>query len=200
MFSEFSGLSSRKELSETEFGRLFHQCRKPFVIVANSYVHDLEVAEDLVNDSFVKLWEKRSEILTDNFEAYLFQIVIRRCLDHLKSEHTQSRIRQNLHQAKYRMLAYEINSLSGCDPNRLYAHEIERLYQECIAQMPTLSREVFLANRIQNKTYKEIAEEQGISVRQVTTEIQNALACLRRALKDYLPILLLLDPFNRLDL
>ena len=198
MLSEFPETSPRKELSEAEFGRLFHQCRKPFVIVANSYVHDLEVAEDLVNDSFVKLWEKRSEILTDNFEAYLFQIVIRRCLDHLKSEHTQSRIRQN--QAKYRMLAYEINSLSECNPNRLYAHEIERLYQECIAQMPTLTREVFLANRIQNKTYKEIAEEQGISVRQVTTEIQNALSSLRRALKDYLPILLLLDPFNRLDL
>lgn len=200
MLSEFSDSSSRRELSEAEFGRLFHQCRKPFVIVANSYVHDSEVAEDLVNDSFVKLWEKRDEILTDNFEAYLFQIVIHRCLDHLKSEHTKSRIRQNLHQTKYRMLTYEINSLAGCDPGRIYANEIERLFQECVEQMPTLTREIFLANRFRNKTYREIAEEQGISVRQVTSEIQTALASLRQALKDYLPILILLDPFNRLDL
>lgn len=188
--------SHKRDLSEEEFGRLFSKCRPLFVTVANSYVHDSAVAEDLVNDSFVRLWEKRGEVLTDNFEAYVFQIVVHKCLDYLKSEQTQTKIRQNIHNAGYRMLMYEINSLESSDPDKLYANEVETIFRECIDQMPGITREVFLANRFQNKTYQEIADEQGLSVRRVTTEIQSALHTLRLSLKDYLPawaILMLLD-------
>lgn len=177
----------KRKLSEEEFGQLFGKCRTLFVTVANSYVHDTAIAEDLVNDGFVKLWEKREDIQTENFEAYLFQIIIRRCLDYLKSEQTQSRIRQNIHKANYRMLMYEINSLESCNPDKLFATEVETIFHECINRMPSITREVFLANRFRNKTYQEIAEEQNLSVRQVTSEIQSALHLLRQSLKDYLP-------------
>lgn len=185
-------LPHKRVLGEEEFGRLFNKCRIPFTTVANSYVHDAAVAEDLVNDSFVRLWEKRNEILTENFEAYLFQIVIRKCLDFLRSEQTQTKIRQNIHDTSYRMLTYEINSLESCDPGRLYASEVETLFRECIDHMPSITREVFLANRFRNMTYQEIAEELGLSVRRVTTEMQTALQLLRRTLKDYLPLALML--------
>ena len=185
-------LPHKRVLGEEEFGRLFNKCRIPFTTVANSYVHDAAVAEDLVNDSFVRLWEKRNEILTENFEAYLFQIVIRKCLDFLRSEQTQTKIRQNIHDTSYRMLTYEINSLESCDPGRLYASEVETLFRECIDRMPSITREVFLANRFRNMTYQEIAEERGMSVRQVTSEMQSALHLLRLSLKDYLPLALLL--------
>lgn len=185
-------LPHKRVLGEEEFGRLFNKCRIPFTTVANSYVHDAAVAEDLVNDSFVRLWEKRNEIHTDNFEAYLFQIVIRKCLDFLRSEQTQTKIRQNIHDTSYRMLTYEINSLESCDPGRLYASEVETLFRECIDHMPSITREVFLANRFRNMTYQEIAEERGMSVRQVTSEMQTALQLLRRTLKDYLPLALML--------
>ena len=185
-------LPHKRVLGEEEFGRLFNKCRIPFTTVANSYVHDAAVAEDLVNDSFVRLWEKRNEIHTDNFESYLFQIVIRKCLDFLLSDHTQTKIRQNIHDTSYRMLTYEINSLESCDPGRLYASEVETLFRECIDHMPSITREVFLANRFRNMTYQEIAEERGMSVRQVTSEMQTALQLLRRTLKDYLPLALML--------
>ncbi len=185
-------LPHKRVLGEEEFGRLFNKCRIPFTTVANSYVHDAAVAEDLVNDSFVRLWEKRNEILTENFEAYLFQILVHKCLDYLKSEQTQTKIRQNIHDTSYRMLTYEINSLESCDPGRLYASEVETLFRECIDHMPSITREVFLANRFRNMTYQEIAEERGMSVRQVTSEMQTALQLLRRTLKDYLPLALLL--------
>lgn len=87
---------------------------------------------------------------------------------------------------------HEINSLESCDPGRLYASEVETLFRECIDHMPSITREVFLANRFRNMTYQEIAEERGMSVRQVTSEMQTALQLLRRTLKDYLPLALLL--------
>ncbi len=187
----------KRALSEEEFGRLFAECRTPFVRIANSYVHDRAVAEDLVNDSFVRLWEKRSEILTDSFESYVFHTVVRKCLDHLKSEKTQSQIRQHIGQSRYRMLAYEINSLESSDPGRLYESEVERLIQEAVDRMPARTREIFLAHRMENKTYQEIAETYGIPVRRVSAEIQSALRFLRHALKDYLPAVLLAALFLR---
>ena len=113
-------------------------------------------------------------------------------LDYLRSEQTQTKIRQNIHDTSYRMLTYEINSLESCDPGRLYASEVETLFRECIDRMPGTTREVFLANRFRNMTYQEIAEERGMSVRQVTSEMQSALHLLRLSLKDYLPLALLL--------
>ena len=58
--------------------------------------------------------------------------------------------------------------------------------------MPELTRIVFMKSRDEGKTYAEIAKECGISQRQVTSEIQKALALLRTDLKDYIPASLLL--------
>lgn len=187
-----NGVSYKRILTEEEFGHLFTECHLPFVRVANSYVHDTPVAEDLVNDSFVRLWEKRDEILTNNFEAYLFQIVIRRCLDYLKTQKTQIQIREKMHESGYRLLLHEINSLESCNPEQLYTRDMERLILETIERMPALTREIFLAHRDQNQTYQEIADRFGVSVRRVTHEIQRALQELRFSLKDYLPSLSLL--------
>lgn len=183
----------KRILTEKEFGRLFAERRTPFIRVAASYVHDTTAAEDLVNESFMRLWERRDEIRTDNFEAYLFQIVVRKCLDHLKSEKTQKLIRENMHRSGCRMLLHEINSLESCDPRKIYEQDVERLLWHTVEHsMSDLTRRVFLASRMQDKTYQEIADELGIPVRQVTAEIQSALQLLRHALKDYLPFLVLL--------
>lgn len=183
--------NTNRILSEEEFGRLFSKCRTLYITIANSYVHDTETAADLVHDSFVKLWEKRNELRTGNFEAWLFETVTNRCLDWLKSKQTRSRILQNLHDASYRMLLYEIGSLENINPDKLYAREVEDLFRECIERMPTITRKVFVDSRFENKTYKEISEEHGISSRRVTSEIQTALKMLRVSLKDYINIFII---------
>ena len=67
-----------------------------------------------------------------------------------------------------------------------------------MSKMPELTKMVFSKSRNEGKTYAEIAEECGISVRQVTSEIQKALAILRNALKDYMPTFLLALYINNL--
>lgn len=173
-------------LSEEEFGRLFAKCRSFYITIANSYVHDADAAADLVHDSFVKLWEKRNELHTGNFEAWLFETVTNRCLDWLKSKQTQTRILQNIHDASHRMLLHEKDALEHLNPDKLYAREVEDIVRDCIGKMPDITRNVFVNHRFEDKTYKEISEEQGISPRRVTSAIQNALALLRVSLKDYI--------------
>ena len=173
-------------LSEEEFGRLFAKCRTLYITIANSYVHDTETAADLVHDSFVKLWERRHELRTCNFEAWLFETITNRCLDYLKSKQTRTKILQNIHDVSYRILLYEIGSLERINPEKLYAAEVESLIRECVEKMPTITRRIFVDHRFENKTYKEISEEYGISSRRVTAEIQTALKMLRVSLKDYI--------------
>lgn len=154
-------------------------------------------AEDIVCDSFVKMWEKRWELETDNFEAYAFKTVINRCLDYLKVTQSRLRIQQEIHSTGNRMQMYEINSLKSLNPDKLFADEVIGLVKECVRRMPDETRKVFIASRIDLKTYTEISEETGLSVRQITTHMQKALKALREQLKDYIPfiavILLLLQ-------
>lgn len=57
-------------LGDKEFENLYKQCRPMFVSIANSYVHQYHVAEDIVNDSFIRLWEKRAETQTANWSSF----------------------------------------------------------------------------------------------------------------------------------
>ena len=181
-----------RELTEEEFGRIFSRCRPMYVKIANSYIHDDGAAEDIVNECFIRMWERRSELKTENYEAYAFKSIVNRCLDHLRTLQTRTRIQKNMHEAGNRMQSYEISSLSSLNPESLFADEIEDIVRRCIEGMPDITRKVFLASRIDEKTYGEISETYGIPVRQVTSHIQFALRSLRGSLKDYLPVLLAL--------
>lgn len=181
---------SSRNLTEEEFGRIFSRCRQMFVKIANSYIHDDSAAEDIVNECFIRMWEKRDELKTENYESYAFKSIVNRCLDHLKVENNRTRIQKNIYETNSRMQSYEINSLESLNPEHLFADEINTLVEHCLKRMPEVTRKVFLASRIDEKTYGEISEIYGIPVRQVTSHIQFALKALRNSLKDYLPIIL----------
>lgn len=181
---------SPRNLTEEEFGRIFSRCRQMFVKIANSYVHDDSAAEDIVNECFIRMWEKRGELKTENYESYAFKSIVHRCLDHLKVENNRTRIQKNIYEASNRMQAYEINSLESLNPERLFADELNSIVNSCLKRMPEVTRKIFLASRIDEKTYGEISEIYGIPVRQVTSHIQFALKALRNSLRDYLPLIL----------
>ncbi|MDE5890971.1 MAG: hypothetical protein K2H10_08160, partial [Bacteroidales bacterium] len=88
--------NSRHVLTEDEFSELFRDSRSLFIKIANSYVHDHSVAEDITNDSFIRLWEKREDIYTDNYQSYAFKIIINKCLDYLKSQQVRSNAKQDM--------------------------------------------------------------------------------------------------------
>ncbi len=181
-----------RKLTEEEFGRIFSKSRSMYVRIANSYIHDRSAAEDIVNESFIRMWERRESLEIEDYASYVFRSIINRCLDHLKTIETHTRIQTLIHERGNRMLSYEISSLSSLNPESLFADEIETLVRKCLTNMPDITRKVFLASRIEEKTYGEISELYGIPVRQVTSHIQFALRSLRGYLRDYLPLLPLL--------
>lgn len=184
---------------KNEFGHLYNQYRQRFVLIARRYVRDRMVAEDIVADSFVSFWNNRNSIPSDsNLPAYILTIVKNKCLNWLHAQQIHMRIENNIQTAQSRLVDANIRSLESCDPERLFASEVRKIVKEATSRMPELTRIVFEKSRNEGKTYAEIAKECGISTRQVTSEIQKALAILRRALKDYMPAIMLSFYLNNL--
>ena len=184
---------------KNEFGHLYNQYRQRFVIIARRYVRDRMVAEDIVADSFVSFWNNRNNIPSDtNLPAYILTIVKNKSLNWLHAQQIHMRIENNIQTTQARLVDANIRSLESCDPERLFASEVREIVKEATSRMPELTRIVFEKSRNEGKTYAEIAKECGISTRQVTSEIQKALAILRRALKDYMPAIMLSFYLNNL--
>lgn len=180
-------------MTTAEFGRLFATWRARFEAIACRYVRSAAVAEDLVSDSFMSFWENRGRIPADaNLQAYILIIVRNKCLDWLRAQSLHAKIEQEVYELRRRVLATDIRSLQAFNPKEIFSAEVAAIVRQSLDRLPELTREVFVARRFEELSYKEIAEKYGITVRRVEFELEKAVKQLRVALKDYLPVLLML--------
>lgn len=180
-------------MTTAEFGRLFATWRARFEAIACRYVRSAAVAEDLVSDSFMSFWENRGRIPADaNLQAYILIIVRNKCLDWLRAQSLHAKIEQEVYELRRRVLAADIRSLQASNPEEIFSAEVAAIVRQSLDRLPELTREVFVARRFEELSYKEIAEKYGITVRRVEFELEKAVKQLRVALKDYLPVLLML--------
>ena len=172
-------------MTTAEFGRLFATWRARFEAIACRYVRSAAVAEDLVSDSFMSFWENRGRIPADaNLQAYILIIVRNKCLDWLRAQSLHAKIEQEVYELRRRLQAF--------NPEEIFSEEVAAIVRQSLDRLPELTRDVFIARRFEEMSYKEIAEKYGITVRRVEFELEKAVKQLRVALKDYLPVLLML--------
>ena len=180
-------------MTTAEFGRLFATWRARFEAIACRYVRSAAVAEDLVSDSFMSFWENRGRIPADaNLQAYILIIVRNKCLDWLRAQSLHAKIEQEVYELRRRVLAADIRSLQAFNPEEIFSEKVAAIVRQSLDRLPELTRDVFIARRFEEMSYKEIAEKYGITVRRVEFELEKAVKQLRVALKDYLPVLLML--------
>ena len=91
-----------------------------------------------------------------------------------------------LHRHLIGEIEINISSLKGCDPSELFTSEIEEIVNDTIKTLPNRTREIFYERYLEQKPYKTIAENFGISVKGVEFHISKSLNMLRKNLKDYL--------------
>ncbi|MBF0647860.1 RNA polymerase sigma-70 factor [Dysgonomonas sp. GY75] len=181
------------QITSAEFGKLFEQYKSQFVIVARSYVRDAMVAEDLVMDCFISFWENRNKTeIVHNIPSYILISIKRRCLNWLRDQSIHLKAQEDIHSTALRVISSRIATIETNDPNGLYVDEIAAIIKQELTNMPKQTRKVFLANRFDNMTYKEIGEKFGLSFNQVNFEIRKATQILRLSLRDYLPLLMVL--------
>lgn len=170
------------------FEALFHAYYSPLSQFACKFVDDADEAEEIVQDFFVALWEKRKALDKVNSpKSYLFSSIRNHCLNYIK--HQKVRV---LHQEHVKQTAsLGDNSVE----DYINGEELRGRIEESINSLPDRCREVFQLSRFRGLKYSEIAENMGISIKTVEVQMGKALKLLRGNLKDLLPVLLLLFLF-----
>ena len=163
-------------MTTAEFGRLFATWRARFEAIACRYVRSAAVAEDLVSDSFMSFWENRGRIPADaNLQAYILIIVRNKCLDWLRAQSLHAKIEQEVYELRRRVLAADIRSLQAFNPEEIFSAEVAAIVRQSLDRLPELTREVFVARRFEELSYKEIAEKYGIKIASVRDIIRYRL-------------------------
>lgn len=158
---------------------IFRQYYQMLCAFAISKLKDGELAEEIVQEVFVKLWEKREQLEVSNFKSYLFSSVNNTVLNHFKHQ----KVRRE-HAAEMKVVQEE-----AVEDSEVEYNELQLKINALIADMPEARQKVFKLVKIEGKKYKEVAEELGISVKTVENQMGSALKFLRAHLKEFFVLL-----------
>lgn len=155
-----------------------------------------DIAENIVQDTFLTLWNRRSELKENtNLGAYLFTVAKNNCLSQLRYRRLRQ-IERSSDLMDEMELALNMEVLDSIESSDFVVEDIERIIGKTLAELPPKCRKVFMLSRFEEKKNREIAEELNISVKVVEKHISKGLKAFRVALKDYLPLVAyLIDPF-----
>ncbi len=162
------------------FEELFHSYYTPLCRFAFKYVRDADDSEEIVQDTFVSFWNRRSAISEEaSLKSYLFTSVRNKCLNHLKHltvvrEHAAHVIAENM---------------DSSEQDELVTDELAGRIKQAVENMPEQRKRIFQMSRDEGLRYKEIAEYLDISVKTVENQMGKALKYLRTELSDFLVVL-----------
>lgn len=162
--------------------------RKSYLFV-KSYVHDDMVAEDIVSDALIKVWERMKQEPIESVPHFLFTILKNKSLDYLRHHKIQRSVHDSIIKTLNREMEIRTATLEANDPNDIFSTEVQQIIVSTLNSLPERTREIFMMSHFGNKHYKEIAELFHISVKGVDYHIVQSVKALRSSLKDYLPFL-----------
>lgn len=171
------------------FGELFQLFYDEACRYIIRIIRDQDTAEEIVQATFVNLWEKRELIKPDvSFKSYLFRSSYNNALNYLKHQKVVatyvSRKQDNIDVAKKSYVSHQPD------------FELQKRIDDALEALPPQCQRVFRLSREDGMKYHEIADELGISKKTVEVHMGKALRILREHLGDYLTIFMFLTVFN----
>ena len=156
-----------------QFKEIFDQYHTPIKNFLYYKCSDVAMAEDLTQDVFMKVWDKREEINQETVKSYLYTIANNMLLNKIRhNKVVMNFAEKNKDQKEAQSPQYALEE-----------KEFKERLERTIGDMPEKQREVFLMNRIDELTYKEIAERLDLSVKAVEKRMHGALGYLKERIK-----------------
>jgi RNA polymerase sigma-70 factor, ECF subfamily len=169
-----------KKGNELAFESLFRSYYKSLCLFCSNIIKDREVAEEIVQDFFYHLWDKRTLLdLNVSVKSYLFKSVYNNTLKYIRH--------QKIVQEHVSYVKYLDNTLQQPD-NYAEIGEMMHIINTTLTDAPERTREIFKLNRYEGLKYQEIADKLNISVKTVEAHISGILKEFRNNLKEYLTI------------
>tara|TARA_B100000809_G_C15043864_1_gene496548 strand:- start:301 stop:786 length:486 start_codon:yes stop_codon:yes gene_type:complete len=131
---------------------------------------DSDLATDIVQDIFLKVWEKPIDVTSKTIKALLYKMVNDAFFDHLRKNKVADKYLSRL----------DLNLSSNGPDDILEFEELKQQYETILATLGEKQRSVFLMSRMEDLTYKEIAERLSISVKAVEKRMSQALKVLKQ--------------------
>jgi RNA polymerase sigma-70 factor (ECF subfamily) len=169
----------------TAFEMLFRTYYQPLCNYAYTFVQNRDEAEEIVQSTFLSVWEKRENLeIRTTVKPYLYAMVRNACLNVLKHE----KIKQQHAAVELAVAEKSVESVT----RTVMASELETRIYEAMEKLPQQCRLIFKLSRFEELKYSEIAEQLDLSVKTVENQMGKALKIMREQLKDYLPLLIVL--------
>jgi len=163
------------------FESIFREYYQMLCSYAYRFVNDTDTAEEIVQELFYKLWEKRSELqVNSSIKSYLFSAVHNRCLKFIEHRNVEAKYR-NYYLLHGSEIDYEQQNSSN-------VRELQGIIERTLDSLPERCSRIFRLNRFEGLKYNEIAVKLSISVKTVEANMGKALKLLRRNLKHYVEI------------
>jgi RNA polymerase sigma-70 factor (ECF subfamily) len=184
MQNDTAGFTLINADSSVVFENLFKANFKSLHAYAYSILKDDASAEEIVQQVFYKLWEKKDKLgELQSVPAYLYRAVHNDCLNLIKHSKVKA-----AHQAHTLRNSNELDNPT----DQATLKEMQLKIDNAINELPEQCRIIFQLSRFEDMKYREIADRLGISVKTVENHMGKALRSLRTKLVAYLPVLALL--------
>jgi len=178
-----------KEGNPAAYKELFKQTFPRLLGYSRLFIQDQAQAHDLVQECFVKLWEKRSTIKdVQSVESLLFVMLRNRCLNFLRDNRVQS-IENNLGSVRESELQHLFQLDFIGKEEKLLEEQLLEAIHESIERLPEKRKQVFLKAKIEGKKNKVVADELNISVKAVEKHLHQAREQIRHEMLLRFPLL-----------
>ncbi|MDD4191292.1 MAG: RNA polymerase sigma-70 factor [Mangrovibacterium sp.] len=171
-------------LNKKKFEKTYHAHFSSFYQIAFHFLHDEEDAKEVIQEAFIKLWEKQVYLKPEpEIRNYLFILVRNHCLNLLRDKR-KSLLERGSSDYLAAQLNYKLLSVTGED--LMLSAELSEKIRLAISGLTPQCRQVFTMSRTDDLSNHEIAEKLQISVKAVEANMTRALKQLREELSEYL--------------
>ncbi|MDX9883934.1 MAG: RNA polymerase sigma-70 factor [Prolixibacteraceae bacterium] len=163
--------------NEKAFETIFNRYYQSLCLFSKQILNDDELAEETVQDLFVKIWEKRFSLSIDtSLRHYLFMAARNLCFNQLQHQKIKKRYAQKILE----------NTETEIKTDEYYLEPgLKQAIEKALGLLPPKRKEIFRLSREEGLKYKEIADRLDISVKTVEAQMGLALKFLRDQLKDF---------------
>lgn len=174
-------------MNNLSFSEIYTSYYKRSFLFVKSYVREDMVAEDIVSEALIRLWETTKKEQVEHPLSLLLVMLKNGSLNYLKHQDVRQAAMKSISSKMVRDLDYRITTLQACDPEEVFSSEISRIIQIALESLPEQTRRIFEMSRYEYRPVNDIAKELSISSKSIEYHITKSIKALRIALREYLP-------------